>query len=235
MSARQLTRLLGVAAVTTGALLATPTPSVAAERCPDVEVVFARGTFEPPGVGGIGQSFVDAVRSRAAGKSVSVYPVKYPASTDFPTAVEGIRDAANRIEATAAGCPDTKIVLGGFSQGAAVAGFVTSEAVPSEAAAEDVPDPLPPDIANHVVAVVLFGKPSPRFMDEIGTPPVEIGSLVSRQDDRPVCRQRSDLRRPRRWRQSQSLQPERNDRPGSIFRGQQAVAEPLPGLRHGHG
>jgi cutinase len=177
VSARQLTRLLGVAAVTTGALLATPTPSAAAEPCPDVEVVFARGTFEPPGVGGIGQSFVDAVRSRAAGKSVSVYPVKYPASTDFPTAVEGIRDAANRIEATAAGCPDTKIVLGGFSQGAAVAGFVTSEAVPSEAAAEDVPDPLPPDIAKHVVAVALFGKPSPRFMHEIGTPPVEIGSL----------------------------------------------------------
>ena len=198
MSARQLTRLLGVAAATTGALLTTPTPSAAAQPCPDVEVVFARGTFEPPGVGGIGQSFVNAVRSHAADKSVSVYPVNYPASTDFPTAVQGIRDAANRIEATAAGCPDTKIVLGGFSQGAAVAGFVTSEAVPSEAAAEDVPDPLPPDVANHVVAVALFGKPSPRFMDLIDTPPVEIGSLFQAKTidlcvaNDPICSDNGD-------------------------------------------
>src|SRR5262245_34597346 len=111
-----LTRLLGVAAVTAGALLVTPGPAASAAPCPDVEVVFARGTFEAPGVGGIGQSFVDAVRKQAAGKSVSVYPVNYPASTDFPTAVQGIRDAANHIEATAASCPDTRIVLGGFSQ-----------------------------------------------------------------------------------------------------------------------
>ena len=107
--------------MTTATLFATPTPSAAAAPCPDAEIVFARGTFEPPGLGGIGQSFVDAVQKKAAGKSVSVYAVNYPASTDFPTAVQGIRDAANRIEATAASCPNTRIVLGGFSQGAAVA------------------------------------------------------------------------------------------------------------------
>jgi cutinase len=172
-----LTHLSGVAAVTTGALLSTPMPIAAAAPCPDVEVVFARGTFEAPGVGGIGQSFVDAVRRQASGKSVSVYAVNYPASTDFPTAVQGIRDAANHIEATAANCPATRIVLGGFSQGAAVAGFVTSEAVPSGAAAEDVPDPMPPSVADHVAAVTLFGKPGPRFMSLIDSPPVEIGSL----------------------------------------------------------
>ncbi len=142
-------------------------------------MVFARGTFEPPGVGGIGQSFVDAVRAQAGGKSVGVYPVNYPASTDFPTAVQGIRDAANHIEATAAGCPNTKIVLGGFSQGAAVAGFVTSQAVPSGAAAGNVPDPMPPDVADHVAAVALFGKPGPKFMKLIDSPPVEIGSLYA--------------------------------------------------------
>jgi cutinase len=172
-----LTHLSGVVAVTTGALLATPIPIAAAAPCPDVEVVFARGTFEAPGVGGIGQSFVDSVRRQASGKSVSVYAVNYPASTDFPTAVQGIRDAADHIEATAANCPDTRIVLGGFSQGAAVAGFVTSEAVPSGADAEDVPDPMPPSVADHVAAVTLFGKPGPGFMSLIGSPQVEIGSL----------------------------------------------------------
>jgi cutinase len=198
VSARQLTRFLGVAAVTTGVLLAAPAPSAAAQPCPDVEVVFARGTFEPPGVGGIGQSFVDAVRAQAAGKTMSVYPVNYPASTDFPTAVQGIRDAANRIEATAAGCPDTKIVLGGFSQGAAVAGFVTSEAVPSGADAEEVPDPLPPNVADHIAAVALFGKPSPKFMQSIGTPPVEIGNLYAAKTidlcvaNDPICTDNGD-------------------------------------------
>jgi cutinase len=177
VSARQKIRLLGVAVLTTGALLTAPIPFATAEPCPDAEVVFARGTFEPPGLGGIGQSFVDAFREQAAGKSVSVYPVNYPASTDFPTAVQGIRDAANRIEATAASCPNTRIVLGGFSQGAAVAGFVTSETVPSGASAADVPDPMPPEIADHVAAVVLLGKPSPKFMAAIDTPPVEIGDL----------------------------------------------------------
>lgn len=165
--------------MTAGAALCAPIPTASAAPCPDIEVVFARGTFEPPGVGGIGQSFVDSVRSQAAGKSVEVYPVNYPASTDFPTAVVGIRDAANRIEATAAACPDTKIVLGGFSQGAAVAGFVTSEAVPDGAPAEDVPDPMPPEVAKNVAAVALFGKPSPQFMEMIGTPPVEVGSLYA--------------------------------------------------------
>lgn len=179
MSAHRLKSLLGIAAVTAGALLATPSPLAAAAPCPDVEVVFARGTFEPPGLGGIGQSFVDAFREQAAGKSVSVYPVNYPASTDFPTAVAGIRDAANHIEATAANCPNSKIVLGGFSQGAAVAGFVTSEAVPSGAFAEEVPDPMPPEVADHVAAVVLFGKPGPKFMEMIDTPQVEIGALYA--------------------------------------------------------
>jgi cutinase len=193
-----LARLLGAAAVTAGALPLAQAPIAAAAPCPDVEVVFARGTFEPPGVGGIGQSFVDAVRSQAAGKSVSVYPVNYPASTDFPTAMQGIRDAASHIEATAASCPDTKIVLGGFSQGAAVAGFVTSDTKPAIAAAEGAPDPMPADVANHVAAVALFGKPSTKFMDLIDSPPVQIGPLYAAKTidlciaNDPICAGQGD-------------------------------------------
>lgn len=198
MSARQALRLLGVAAVTAGSLMSAPAPVAVAAPCPDIEVVFARGTFEPPGVGGIGQSFVDAVRSQADGRTVAVYPVSYPASTDFPTAVDGIRDAANHIERTAANCPDTDMVLGGFSQGAAVMGFVTSEAVPDGAPAENVPDPMPAEVANHVSAVALFGKPSPRFMEAIGSPPVEIGSLYKAKTidlcvpNDPICADQGD-------------------------------------------
>jgi cutinase len=45
--------------------------------------VFARGTFEGPGFGEVGQPFVDALRSRLTDQTVDVHPVNYPASADF--------------------------------------------------------------------------------------------------------------------------------------------------------
>jgi cutinase len=151
-------------------------PSAHAAACPDAEVVFARGTTEDPGVGPTGQAFVDSLRSRVGAKSLGVYPVNYPATTDFPTAVDGINDARAHVLATAAICPQTKMVLGGFSQGAAVMGFVTADTVPDGVSVADVPAPMPPDVANHVAAVALFGKPSTRFMRAINDPPVAVGS-----------------------------------------------------------
>lgn len=44
--------ILGAALVAMCALPITPVSPAAAQPCPDVEVVFARGTYEPPGVGG---------------------------------------------------------------------------------------------------------------------------------------------------------------------------------------
>jgi cutinase len=38
----------------------------AASSCSDVEVVFARGTAEPAGVGRVGQAFVDDLKSQLA-------------------------------------------------------------------------------------------------------------------------------------------------------------------------
>src|SRR3954463_2510052 len=103
-------------------LLAIPTAS--AVPCPDVELGFARGTFEPPGVGGTGEAFVDSLRSKLGSTSLDVYPGAYPRSLDSQTAADGVIDASNKVQAVAAECPDTKIVLGGFSQGAAVAGYL---------------------------------------------------------------------------------------------------------------
>src|SRR3954451_13669043 len=96
-------------------------PVADAAPCPDVEVVFARGTTEPPGVGGIGQAFVDSVRSHVGGRSVGVYAVNYPASNDFSrSAPAGGDDMSAHVQAMAANCPNTRMVLGGYSQGAAV-------------------------------------------------------------------------------------------------------------------
>lgn len=183
---RLVARVLGAVVVTAGAvLLSAPIPSASAQPCPDVEVVFARGTGEPPGVGGVGQAFVDAVRSQAGAKSVAVYPVNYPASGDFGdrigfarTVIDGIRDAGTRVETTAANCPNTRIVLGGFSQGAVVAGYVTAATIPEQIPAEYrgfIPNPMPDEVADHVAAVTLFGQPSDQFMRDIGAPPIVIG------------------------------------------------------------
>ncbi len=197
MNARRIARLLAVTAATFTALLAGPVPLAAAQPppepipapapppCPDVQLVFARGTGEPPGVGGIGQAYVDALRAQLGPKTLDVYPVNYLASGAFGdriqfarTVVDGIRDAALKVQSTAANCPDTKIVLGGFSQGAVVAGFVTAAEIPEQIPAEYmefIPEPLPEEVAEHVAAVVLIAMPSDRFMRDIGAPPVVIG------------------------------------------------------------
>lgn len=198
MNVPNIGRFVAAAVVTAWALLIAPVPSVSAVSsasagsCPDIEVLFARGTGEPPGVGGIGRAFVDSLRSKVEPKSMAVYAVDYPATTDFPTAMSGIDDASSHIEHTAANCSDTKMVLGGFSQGAAIMGFVTSASVP-DGAPGDAPHPMPLDVANHVVAVALFGLPSAQFMDSIGQPPIVIGPVYAAKTTQlcaagdPVC------------------------------------------------
>lgn len=197
---RRLPALVGLAALVAGALVSSaPSPSASAAPCPDVEVVFARGSGEPPGIGGIGGSFVEALRSQIGSRSLGVYPVNYPASTDFSnpnfpqTVIDGIRDASAHVEATAKNCPNTREVLGGYSQGAALAGYVTSAAVPPGVPASAVPPPMPPDVANHVAAVTLFGTPSGDFLQKYHAPPLAIGPLyqpktleLCAQGD-PVC------------------------------------------------
>ncbi len=197
---RRLPALVGLAALVAGALVSSaPSPSASADPCPDVEVVFARGSGEPPGIGGIGGSFVEALRSQIGSRSLGVYPVNYPASTDFSnpnfpqTVIDGIRDASAHVEATAKNCPNTREVLGGYSQGAALAGYVTSAAVPPGVPASAVPPPMPPDVATHVAAVTLFGTPSGDFLQKYHAPPLAIGPLyqpktleLCAQGD-PVC------------------------------------------------
>ncbi len=190
MNVRQTVRFLGAVVLTaSAALVGAALPAASAQPCPDVEVVFARGTGEPPGVGGAGQAFVDAVRAQAGVRSVGVYGVNYPASSDFGdriafagTVVDGVRDAGAHIQSMAGNCPSTRIVLGGYSQGAVVAGYVTSAVIPAGIPAEYrpyIPDPMPPAVADHVVAVALLGKPSREFLSQFGAPLITIGPLYA--------------------------------------------------------
>ena len=196
MKARHILRFLAaafVASCAVGVGLTADAPLASADPCPDEQVVFARGTGEDPGVGPTGQAFVDQLRARQPGKSVDVYAVNYPASNEWSTGLDGIADAGAHVASEANACPNTKMVLGGYSQGAAVMGFVTSAAVPDGVDPATVPKPLAPDIANHVAAVVLFGMPNVRAMNFLGQPPVVIGPTYQAKTikvcatEDPVC------------------------------------------------
>ena len=188
-------RLLGAAA-TALALVNVPIdiPLASADPCPDVEVVFARGTDDPPGVGTVGQAFVDSLRSQIGTRTVNVYPVNYPASNDYPTAADGVIDASRHVESTAANCPGTKMVLGGYSQGAAVIGYITADAIPDGyTAPAGITGPMPPLVADHVAAVALIARPSTAYLTRINAPTIVIGHLYKAKTidvcdpDDPIC------------------------------------------------
>jgi cutinase len=144
---------------------ALPMPSASAADCPDIEVVFARGTDEPPGIGVVGQALVDSLKPLVKGKSIRSYAVKYPASYDFLAAASGANDASARAQATAKKCPKTKIILGGYSQGAAVMDIVTTSPI----AGLGFTTPLPAAMTDHISAVAVFGNPSARLGQPLTT------------------------------------------------------------------
>lgn len=145
-------RVLGLAAA---ALLAaalvmapavTPFPTgglipAASAACPDAEVVFARGREEPPGVGAVGDAFVNSLRGKTR-MSIGVYGVNYPANI---TTGSGANDIGAHVESMARSCPNTRIVLGGYSLGAEVVDRAMWGG-------------LPPGMDQHIAAVALFGN-----------------------------------------------------------------------------
>jgi hypothetical protein len=175
---RHLAYVIAAAMTASWVFVLAPAPLASAQPCPDVEVVFARGTTEAPGVGSTGEALVNSLWPRLGTKSIKVYPVNYPATLDFATSLDGVKDASAHIRSMTANCPDTRLVLGGFSQGAAVMGFVTANVIP-DGAPSGTPNPMPPEVADHVAAVALFGRPNARFMNAINEPQIVIGPLYA--------------------------------------------------------
>ena len=203
---------------------ATSIASAQADPCPAVQVVFARGTGEPDGIGRVGEAFVDSLRPLAKGKSVAVYAVNYPATRDFLRAAEGANDASLFVQNTAATCPDTKIVLGGYSQGAAVIDAITVADQPTLGFTQ----PMPANMANHVAAVAVFGNPSIRLL---GNPLTTLSPLYgSKTIDLcngadPVCSNGNDVAAHSLYVQSGWQRRQRNSSP---------TGSPIPRRRSAH-
>jgi cutinase len=165
-------------------------PAAGADGCSDVEVVFARGTGEPPGIGRVGDSFVESLRDRVGGRSIGVYAVDYPASYDFLAAANGANDASAHIQYLVNTCPASRIVLGGYSQGAAIVDVIASVPFP----AIGFTNPLPPEVSPHIAALAVFGNPSARLGLPLTSSPVygtRAIDLCNPGD--PICSQGNDV------------------------------------------
>nr|WP_304528347.1 cutinase family protein [Mycobacterium sp. ACS1612] len=158
-------RRLAVAALAAyaGVLATTVSPMpigvASADDCPDIEVTFARGTNDAPGLGNVGDAFVSALRGKVGGRSVGAYAVNYPANYDFLAAADGANDASAHIQYMVNNCPNTRLVLGGYSQGAAVIDVIAAVPMP----VLGFNDPLPPNVPDHVAAIAAFGNPSAKL------------------------------------------------------------------------
>ncbi len=162
--------VVAAAALLVGPSVAAPAPApvARAQSCPDIEVVFARGTDEAAGLGRVGQAFVDSLRGRVGGRSVGAYAVNYPATFDFLQVAAGANDASGHIQYMIANCPNTRLVLGGYSQGAAVVDVIAAMPVPGAG----FTNPLPPNTPDFVAAIAVFGNPSAKVGLPLTTSPV---------------------------------------------------------------
>ena len=182
--------LLAALAVGAAVLGAPAAPGLAAD-CPDVELVFARGTGEPAGIGRVGQALADTLAPQLGGRSLATYGVNYPAGINFLATAGGANDAAAHLSAIAGACPNTRLVLGGFSQGAAVVSMLAGvPPVGDRIGSLGSAPPLPPGTASRIAAVAVFGNPGARF----GTPLSSTGIFAGRAIDLcsggdPICSQ----------------------------------------------
>lgn len=144
------TFVAALAMVIAPSALPASVPAASAASCPPIEVIFARGRLESPGTGVIGQAFVSALRSRVH-QNIGVYAVNYPADNQVDI---GANDISNRIAYNMNNCPNTRLVLGGYSLGAAATDMVLAVPIPIMG----FKNPMPAGADSHIAAVALFGN-----------------------------------------------------------------------------
>jgi cutinase len=149
-AAALLAATLAVAPATTP--FSTALIPLASAACPGAEVVFARGREEPPGLGAVGDAFLNSLRGKTR-VPVGAYGVNYPANLSVDS---GASDIGAHVQFMAGSCPNTREVLGGYSLGAEVVDVATWSRIS-------------PAAAQHVAAVALFGngtRVAPAFADK---------------------------------------------------------------------
>jgi len=155
---------LGVTAVLAASL-------VSAQTCySGVNIFTARGTGEVPPTGlGIEGTHINAVLDAVPNSVATV--IDYPATFGNNSVPAGVMDSNEKIAAYLDACPDSKIIVMGYSQGAIVQGLVltgTTFSINAEGEAQDYVVPaLPQKYVDQIAAIVFFGDPG--YNANIGT------------------------------------------------------------------
>jgi cutinase len=119
-----------------------------------VELVFARGTGEPQGLGIVGRPLARALAAELPGRTVSSFAVVYAAASNQASAGPGATNMSRHIASVAQSCPETQFVIGGYSQGASVTDIaigIRNAGTRGEA--------IPAGLESRVAAVVVYGNP----------------------------------------------------------------------------
>ncbi|GLB38076.1 putative catalyzes the hydrolysis of cutin, a polyester that forms the structure of plant cuticle [Lyophyllum shimeji] len=131
------------------ALSVAATPLETRQSCADVTAYFARGTSESGTLGTVvGPQFKSALQSALGSRTLEFVGIPYPATVaGFYAGGDqgGATTMADDVTAKASACPNTKIVMSGYSQGAQVTHLAAGK--------------LSSDVQNRVNAVVVFGDP----------------------------------------------------------------------------
>ncbi|CAM1510474.1 Fc.00g008090.m01.CDS01 [Cosmosporella sp. VM-42] len=117
--------------------------------CKAVTVIFARGTSETGNVGTVtGPPFFQALAKKLGDDKLAVQGVEYAADVAGIIALgdpAGSKKMASLVQEAFAKCPNTKVVMSGYSQGAMLVHNAAKQ--------------LPADVTGKISAAVTFGDP----------------------------------------------------------------------------
>lgn len=172
--------LLAASCLPVAASVVAVPPVARAGSCPYAELIFARGRLEAPGAGQIGNALAGALRAKT-GRNIGLYAVNYPANTEVDL---GANDMSAHVQYMMNNCPDTKLVLGGYSLGAAVTDVVLAMPLSFFTFRK----PLPDGAADHIAAVALFGNGT-QWVGPISTfsPVYRERTIELCHGDDPIC------------------------------------------------
>ncbi|EAU86436.1 hypothetical protein CC1G_05430 [Coprinopsis cinerea okayama7 len=153
MVSKSLTSLVLLAFTLTG-VAAAPAPTT---PCAQVHIIAARASTEPPGPGIVGQ-LITQIQNQSS-QTVSTDSVDYPATLENYNESSSAGTAALKTHLTnqANRCPNQKIVLIGYSQGAHIIGDTLAGGGGGLLGTRT--PAIDSSIANRVVAVAKFGDP----------------------------------------------------------------------------
>lgn len=131
--------------------------SEAATTCTAVQIITARASTEAAGEGITGALVTQIINSST--QTITRASVSYPATLNNynSSSLQGINALKTQLTTAVQNCPDQKIVLAGYSQGAHVVLDVLGGGQGGSLGTATAP--IASNIASHVVAVATFGDP----------------------------------------------------------------------------